>query len=293
MVTFREAFLDYMRKKFNRSGAIYVTSFERATCKPFQWEFVNSPVNFEKLQNHFIETIAPNSVRNYMSTLKTFIRKYALSNGLKLAYGIIECDDIKQEKSQSTYLTEDDIAVFAKYIPTTDMEYYVHRLFFICLMTGCRLSDGKQITLSRIHNGKFSYVAQKTKTLSSGMDIGDNVLQILRDKRYIKMQKKGCSLVTYNKLIKIIGEKAGLTDVVTLYRAGKYETKRKCDFLSSHVARRSAATNMYRRDPDALLNISRMLGHSNTTMTENYIKCVTEDTDSMRDYRNRFSLLGY
>lgn len=213
--------------------------------------------------------------------------------GTKVASGVLECNVPKHEKTQSTYLTEDDIAIFAKYVPTSDMEYYVHRLFFICLMTGCRLSDAKEITLSRIQNGKFSYVAQKTKTLSSGMDIGENVLQILRDKRYIKMQKKGCTLTTYEKKIKLIGEKAGLTEEMTLYRAGKYETKRKCDFLSSHTARRSAATNMYKRDPDSLLNISRMLGHSNTTMTENYIKCATEDTDSMRAYRNGFSLSGY
>lgn len=291
--TFKQAFLAYTKKKLKRCGNIYVTSFEEATGRQFQWEYVNSLKNMERLQDYFSEKIAPNSVRYYMSVLITFMTRYALENGLKMSYGIVEMKKVKAEKSQSTYLTEEDIAVFAKYEPQNDFEYYVHRLFFICLMTGCRLSDGKEITLDRIQNGKFSYVAQKTKSLSSGMDIGENVMQILRDKRYIKMQKIGCSLNTYNKYVKLIGEKVGLTEMITLYRAGKYETKRKCDFLSSHYARRSAATNMYKRDPNAILNISRMLGHSNTAQTENYIKCATEDTDGMRSYRTGFSLSGY
>ena len=289
---FKLGFRQYMLNRYKRSGDAIILHYECAIDGDFDWCNITKN-NIERYQRYLSENIAPSSANTYLSILLTYIKRYAMDNGLKLPIGLHDIKKLKCGKSQSTYLTERDIKLFSKYIPENDMEYYVHRLFFICLLTGCRLSDAKEITLSKVCNGKFSYVAQKTKSLSSEMTIDDNILSILKDERYVRMQEQGCQLNTFIKHLKRICEKIGLTDNITLYQKGKYITKRKCDFITSHVGRRSAATNLYMRNPSSLLNISRMLGHSSTSQTEQYIKCVTEDTKSMRDYRSGFSLSGY
>ena len=292
MVTFKDYFLAYMRNSHKRNGNIYLEYFKSATLKTLTYENI-TPNNMRKFQSHLLEHISPSATNTYVGILRTATKKYALEYGLKYDVRLDDIKNVKCGKSQSTYLTEDEIKKFASYIPENDYCYYVHRLFFICLMTGCRWSDAQEMTLSKVQGNKFSYVAQKTKSMSSGMYVGENVLQILRDKRFTSMQKKPCSRPTIGKYIKHICEKIGLTDEITLYQAGEYKTKPKWEFITSHVGRRSAATNLYLRDPNALLNISRMLGHSSTSQTERYIKCATEDTDSMRSYKDEFTLSGY
>ena len=84
----------------------------------------------------------------------------------------------------------------------------------------------------------------------------------------------------HNKQIKAIGKLAGINEEVILSktRGGKrIETvKLKYEYITSHTARRSGATNMYLAGID-LKFIQDILGHSKIEQTISYIKVSAED----------------
>lgn len=84
-----------------------------------------------------------------------------------------------------------------------------------------------------------------------------------------------------NKYIKIVAEKAGLTDSYTYTKtigAGKPKTitERLCDMVCSHTARRSLCTNLYIRGVDPLVIMS-ISGHSTVKQFEKYVKAQAKD----------------
>lgn len=84
----------------------------------------------------------------------------------------------------------------------------------------------------------------------------------------------------HNKQIKAIGKLAGINEdiVLTKTRGGKRIeiVKPKYEFITSHTARRSGATNMYLAGVD-LKFIQDILGHSKVEQTISYIKVSAED----------------
>ena len=93
---------------------------------------------------------------------------------------------------------------------------------------------------------------------------------------------------TFNKTIREICRKLGMNERLKLYRAGEFVEGAKYEFISSHTARRSFATNLYLRGAD-LYAISKMMGHSSVTMTEGYISCGLRDlSDDILDYFKTF-----
>lgn len=58
----------------------------------------------------------------------------------------------------------------------------------------------------------------------------------------------------------------------------------KWEFVSSHTARRSFATNLYLRGAD-LYSISQMMGHASVEMTQNYLCCgLREQSAQVMEY---------
>jgi len=84
----------------------------------------------------------------------------------------------------------------------------------------------------------------------------------------------------HNKQIKQIGKLAGITDeiLLTKTRGGIREniTGPKYEFITSHTARRSGATNMYLAGIDIKF-IQDILGHSKAEQTLKYIKVSAEE----------------
>ncbi len=71
----------------------------------------------------------------------------------------------------------------------------------------------------------------------------------------------------------------------TITKGGKRieDIKPKYELVTSHTARRSGATNMYRNGID-LLYISRLLGHSKIEQTVKYLKLTTKElANSLKD----------
>ncbi|WP_240052269.1 tyrosine-type recombinase/integrase, partial [Bacteroides intestinalis] len=78
--------------------------------------------------------------------------------------------------------------------------------------------------------------------------------------------------------------KAGITEAVKVFKAGKEVEGEKWEFVSSHTARRSFATNLYLRGAD-LYSISQMMGHASVEMTQNYLCCgLREQSAQVMEY---------
>lgn len=288
MVSLKEEFIAFVQERYKFKGEMFVRYFREASKCDFCDDNITD-MNLTKLKKYLLGCKSPGTARTYCAIFKSFFKTYGYScSWLPKNYEKIL--SLPKDEPETTYLDEDDIRKFLSYKPKTDAEYYTQRLFYICLMTGCRKSDGKLITASRIRDNKFTYVAKKTGKKSSEMYVDDNVIEVLNDPRYKRLQKKGFSDVTYNATVRSICMKVGIDEEMTLYQAGKYVTKPKYEFFASHSARRSAATNMYNRDASSLLNISKMLGHTSISQTQRYIRCSTEDTDAMKDFKSSFKL---
>jgi integrase len=120
------------------------------------------------------------------------------------------------------------------------------------------------MTPNDIVDGKISYVSQKTKKLT----------HVESKKGLNSLIETGnkwsyCDSV-FNDTIRDIARKSGINSHVRVFKAGKYNDGEKWQFISSHTARRSFATNLCLLGVP-IRDISLRMGHSNTLMTERYI----------------------
>lgn len=98
------------------------------------------------------------------------------------------------------------------------------------------------------------------------------------------MPKEEVSDPTFNNNIRNICRKTGITEAVKIFKAGKEVEGEKWEFVSSHTARRSFATNLYLRGAD-LYSISQMMGHASVEMTQNYLCCgLREQSAQVMEY---------
>ncbi|MBX4206071.1 site-specific integrase [Candidatus Microgenomates bacterium] len=234
---------------------------------------------FEKycLSNHY----APNTIARAIKFVKT-ICNHAKSNGLEISYQV---DNIKTkfQKVDSIYLNFEELQKIEniKKQKLTESLDNAKDWLIISAYTAQRVSDFMRfnIDMIRVEDGEsFIEFTQKKTNKIMTVPLHPKVLQILKKRGgefpYAISDQK------YNDYIKKVCEIAGLTDLV--YGSKKTETEsksgifrketkefRKCDLVSSHIGRRSFATNFYGTIPTSLLiNIT---GHSSEILFLTYI----------------------
>lgn len=177
--------------------------------------------------------------------------------------------DIDPVKSQQTYLSLRDIKLITQYIPfcksRNGKQTELATIVSMCIeaRTGARLSDVKDVDQYNVgEDGVLTYKSKKTGVFAH-IPATPELMFLLRLNKQLNVQMTD---VGYNKSIRRIAEKAGVTYFIKLNDT----TAPKCDFLSSHDCRRGFCTNLH-LGGEELLTISRMAGHTNTGMTERYI----------------------
>lgn len=220
--------------------------------------------NLYELRDHLNESVAPNTAKTIMASLKAILHRY--EEEVELPKGWEDVVNARGEKPQKTYLTQKEIEAFAEVQTRGEVERYVKACFLVSCWTGMRVSDARHITPENIKDGTLSYVSEKT-----------GILSVIPAKpglwKYIEVvqERKGdMYLATYNDAVRRLAKRAGITEPVKVHRAGKTETMPKWAALSSHSGRVSIATCL----ADAgvsLIDTSRILGHTSTSMTERYV----------------------
>lgn len=155
----------------------------------------------------------------------------------------------------------------------------IRDLFVVGCLTALRYSDYSTLIKDNFQNG---YIIKRTKKTNVDVKVPahDYVKEIFE--KYQGNIPTGLCIQYFNKYLKVIMKEIGLSDKVTFSytKGGKLITaiREKWELISSHTARRSAATNMYLTGRMKTLEIMKLTGHRSEENFFRYIRLTNEDT---------------
>jgi integrase len=156
-------------------------------------------------------------------------------------------------------------------------------LFLIGCYTALRVSDYSRLTPNDIRDG-FIYLEQKKTKGKVVIPVHKRVAEVIE--AYGGSPK--LSEQKLNQYIKEVCKMAGITELIGVKENGKYVYKEKYQLVSSHTARRSAATNMA-LNGTPLRDIMQITGHTTESSLLKYIK-ITNEQNARRLASNPFFL---
>jgi integrase len=222
---------------------------------------------------------ANNTISRAIHSVKT-ICLHARYNGLETSYQL-EKVKLKEIKVENIYLSLEDIDKIEKATLDTDYLINARDWLIISCFVGQRVSDLKRITSKEIREEKekllIEFTQKKTGKLMT-VPLHPKVIEILEKRngnfpRPLSEQK-------YNNYIKEVCKEAKLNEKVrgskkveTFEGSKKYRKQsglyEKWELVSSHIGRRSFATNFYGKIPTSYLIY--VTGHSTEKMFLSYI----------------------
>lgn len=239
----------------------------------------------ENFKNEFIEFMVSNNYsQNYIKKQFTYIKQicsHARYNGMEVSPQLDKLS-LKNEKVPKIYLTFSELEKIEKTQFETENLKATKDWLIISCYTGQRVSDFLRFTsdMIRYEDGKplIEFTQKKTnKTMT--IPLHKKVLEII-EKNYGAFPKK-LKDQKYNDYLKKVCKKAKLnepthgrktvnigTEKKPIFRY-KTDVYPKHELISSHVGRRSFATNYYGKIPTTYLIY--ITGHSTETMFLNYI----------------------
>ncbi|MCG2609990.1 site-specific integrase [Flavobacterium sp. SM15] len=183
-----------------------------------------------------------------------------------------------REEVDNIYLSEEEL----KTIIDLDLSYckkyeQARDLFIIGCYTGLRFSDFSTLTTNNISLNRITLKTQKTGARVV-LPLFPEVKAIL-DKYNGTLPKVYCNQ-KMNQYLKIIAKEAKLNEMIEkTHTRGSKTIKKfypKHDMVCTHTARRSFATNLYKRGIDTLA-IMQLTGHSTEKSFMSYIKISKEE----------------
>lgn len=231
-----------------------------------------------------------NTVGKHIKNLKAAI------NALPLAQRAT-CEFIEPKKCRklaetvdNIYLTEDELNQIASIEITTPYLDKVRDQFLLLAWTGCRYSDLPKLNKSNIYtmsNGGQCFKLEQKKTNTKVVIPILPPAQAILEK-YDYEVPEPMSNQPFNRFLKEVAKLAGLEEEVSITRTesnnGNVERVEqrfsKWECVTAHTARRSFATNMYKRDYPTLM-IMKITGHKTEKAFLTYIR-VTEEENAER-----------
>lgn len=225
------------------------------------------------------------SVSSYSSKFRALCKaaaKYGYNNNAVSLTGWETGKADREEKKTAVYLTENELQRLYE-MPLMGKRAFVRDMFFVGSIIAQRFSD-----YSRINKTMFQNVDGVTFLSFSQEKTGKEMVIPVTDERVLGIFKKygytfpPISLMNFNKHLHTIFEELA-KDVPSLCEniptaptmKDARTTKQKWELISSHTARRSAVTNMYK---SGLLDKREMMaisGHTTEKIFEDYIKLGT------------------
>jgi|WetSurMetagenome_2_1015567.scaffolds.fasta_scaffold74535_2 integrase len=221
--------------------------------------------------------LAVNTIGKKIQTLKIFLN--AAKDENKNSYESFKSKKFKTltEEAETIYLDESELTKLYDYdfSKTPGLER-VRDLFLVGCWTGCRFSDISQITPESISEG-FIHLRQHKTGTKVIIPLHPVVTAILN--KYKGSLPKAISNQKFNEDLKDIAELAGIKEVThkAITKGGVKVSKayKKYELVTTHTARRSFATNLYKSDFPSL-SIMAITGHKTEEAFLKYIK-VTPD----------------
>ena len=222
-----------------------------------------------------------NTIVGYIEKIQSLVRRasqynYAVDN----TYDEI---DLLAEPTNAVFLSMNEITRIYYYkFEKQDKRKAKERirdLFVIGCLTALRYSDYSTLTKDNLQNG---YIVKRTKKTNVDVKVPahDYVKEIFA--KYNGNIPSGLCIQYVNKYLKVIMKEIGLNEPITFSytKGGKLitVTREKWELISSHTARRSAATNMYLTGRMKTFEIMKLTGHKTEQNFFRYIRLTSEDT---------------
>jgi integrase len=279
----------------------YLKDFSKVYYRPVDFEsidsdFYNDFVSFLckrikkiKLKNGQIKTekgLATNTVGKQIAVLKNFIIAAIEQGYTNIPMHKIKRFKIVTEDSENIYLTEQELSDLNE----LDLSYSsklesVRDLFLVAAWTGCRFSDIGQVNSNNILDGFIRFKQVKTNNLVI-IPIHPIVKAIME--KYNNCLPRVFTNQKMNEYLKVIGDLAELNDTfqksITIGGVKQVKTFQKKELLSTHTARRSFATNLYKSDFPSI-SIMQITGHKTEKAFLKYIKVTPQEhANKLKDF---------
>lgn len=246
--------------------------------------------------------LSTNTIGNIIKYIKFFCGEIEYE-GLPISKDYKHKEFVKpKEQSTDIYLTTAEIQKIFNYdFSGTPYLDNARDLLIIGLNTGLRVSDFMRLDLSHLKDDTIQIKAQKTGKIAE-IPINEQIEQTL-NKRGGELPH-AISEQKFNGYIKEIGAKVGFTEMVhgakmdcinedeakakgvkKLFRkvSGTFP---KYELMTSHICRRSFATNLYGQIPTPV--IMAITGHATETQFLTYIKkTAAENAEVLRNFYKR------
>ena len=272
---------------YRRAISIYKMLCEFETWRGKRIEFNNIDLDFYfETQKYFLceKEYSNNYFGHIIKVLKVFLND-ATERGYNknLTFRSKKFKRIKEE-TDSIYLNRKEIEkIYQLDLSKEDKSLEAARdLFIIGCFTGLRFSD-----MSKLHDNHFvdeKYIHIKTKKTNETVVIPlHSYVKAIR-KKYQDENRNGLprafSNPAMNRFIKELGKLAGIDQPFTVIKTKggqRYEvTKPKYEFIVTHTARRSFATNAFLAEIPSI-SIMKITGHKTERAFMSYIKISQED----------------
>jgi integrase len=225
------------------------------------------------------QNLNPSTVGKYLSKLKTVLND-AKKNGIEVCYNYNDAQKPKPVENTAIYLTENELMHLFNFDLSNEPRLETVRdIFVFQSYTAMRYSDIKAFKRENYDDTAktIQYITTKTGTpvIIPIFPIVQNILN-----KYGGMLPNVISEQKANEYLKEIGQKVGLTGKVprTIYEYGfkKNVILEKWQMISTHTARRTGATNMYKATGNARM-IMQITGHKKETTFWNYVRLTNEE----------------
>ncbi|QKJ62305.1 phage integrase SAM-like domain-containing protein [Flavobacterium sp. M31R6] len=279
-----------------------VTDYE----KHFKKKLLLTDINLKFHENfiyylHDIEKLNFNTVGKYIQFVKTIVYD-AKNHDLNINHEI-EKKEFKQIREKTTFVTlsENEIdLIFNKDFSDKPSLDNARNWLIIGVWTGARAGDLLNFTDKKINNNFIEYVAQKTQQ-KIVIPMHWQVKAILEKCNGLPHK---ISTQKYNDYIKLVCQEVGLNELIEgsksvdinnkenskikkpkIFRKQK-DIYKKWELVSTHIARRSFATNHYGKLPTPVLMSAT--GHTTEKMFLAYIgKSSIDNAEILRTYWNK------
>jgi integrase len=253
-------------------------AFERKQRVKFTFDDVNLTFYNEFTSFCMSQNLATNTIGTHVKNLKMWMNTAFEEGHHKNMIYRSRKFLIMNEPADTIYLNEDEIQMIRKAKLSFPHLERVRDLFFLACYTGVRAGDYDKLNQENIINDATMLKIRTDKTDETVIiPLHPEVKRILE--KYngtpptISNQK-------FNEYIKRVCKEAKIDTPVTVVRTvgGKKSkiTKPKCEFVSSHCARRSFATNAYKAGVPTLA-IMAITGHRTEKVFLKYVRVSKEE----------------
>lgn len=283
----REVLEKSSRRKSAHYAAVYDAIIKHIDgfSEEYDCDIFTNSVTAEFLDDFIIylenQNLRHNTIVGYILKIQSMVRRAGQYNyAVDSTYDEI---DMRLEETNAVFLSMNEITrIYYYQFLNQDKRKAKERirdLFVVGCLTALRYSDYSTLTKDNLQNG---YIVKRTKKTNVDVKVPahDYVKEIFA--KYNGNIPSELCIQYFNKYLKVIMQEIGLNDLITYsYTQGgqlKTVTREKWELISSHTARRSAATNMYLTGRMKTFEIMKLTGHRTEQNFFHYIRLTGDDT---------------